>query len=135
MILLECIPIWLFSYEFYEICRTPPSECFNEFNIRGSSRTYSIWLTSFKRCIRAWFEKEAKFLFCKQLCQSWIDKVKSKHKHIPTCFNEYKAVTYLCSYSSKSEDQCSQGMKESAKEAFENNFDKYENGNLTSLLK
>ena len=33
-----------------------------------------------------------------------------------------KAVTYLCQYFSKNEDQCSQSMKEADKEAFENNM-------------
>ena len=37
-------------------------------------------------------------------------------------FNEYKAVTYMCQYFSKTEDQCSQAMKQAAKEAFENNM-------------
>ena len=35
-------------------------------------------------------------------------------------FNEYKAVTYMCSYFSKSEDQCPAAMKQSAKEALNN---------------
>ena len=37
-------------------------------------------------------------------------------------FNEYKAVAYMCQYFSKTEDQCSQTMKQTAKEAFENNM-------------
>ena len=37
-------------------------------------------------------------------------------------FNEYKAVTYMCQYFSKTEDQCSQAMKQAAKEVFENNI-------------
>ena len=40
---------------------------------------------------------------------------------IQPVFNEYKAVTCMCQYFSKTEDQCSQAMKEAAKEAFENN--------------
>ena len=41
---------------------------------------------------------------------------------IQPVFNEYKAVTYMCQYFSKTEDQCSQAMKQAAKEAFENNI-------------
>ena len=41
---------------------------------------------------------------------------------IQPVFNEYKAVTYMCQYFSKTEDQCSQAMKQAAKEAFDNNM-------------
>ena len=41
---------------------------------------------------------------------------------IQPVFNEYKAVTYMCQYFSKTEDQCSQAMKQAAKEDFENNM-------------
>ena len=41
---------------------------------------------------------------------------------IQLVFNKYKALTYICSCFSKSEDQCTQAMKEEAKEAFENNL-------------
>ena len=41
---------------------------------------------------------------------------------IQPVLNEYKAVTYLCQYFSKTEDQCSQAMKQAAKEARENNM-------------
>ena len=41
---------------------------------------------------------------------------------IQPVFNEYKTVTYMCQYLSKSEDQYSQAMKQAAKEAFENNM-------------
>ena len=37
-------------------------------------------------------------------------------------FNVYMAVTYMCQYFSKTENQCSQAMKQTAKEAFENNI-------------
>ena len=30
-------------------------------------------------------------------------------------FNEFKAVTYMCQYLSKTEDQCSQAMKQGPK--------------------
>ena len=33
-------------------------------------------------------------------------------------FNEYKTVTYMCQYFSKTEDQSSQAMKQAAKEVF-----------------
>ena len=41
---------------------------------------------------------------------------------IQAVFNEYKAVTYMSQYFSKTEDQCSQTMKQEAKETFENNM-------------
>ena len=41
---------------------------------------------------------------------------------IQLVFNEYNAVTYMCQYFSKTEDQCSQAIKQAAKEAFENNM-------------
>ena len=42
--------------------------------------------------------------------------------HRQLVFNEYKAVTYICQYFSKTEDQCTQAMKQAAKEVFENNM-------------
>ena len=39
---------------------------------------------------------------------------------IQSVFNEYKAVTYMWFYFSKSEDQCSTAMKHAAKEALDN---------------
>ena len=44
---------------------------------------------------------------------------------IKPAFNEYKAVTYMCSYFSKFEDECSLAMRQAAKEAFENNLSNY----------
>ena len=44
---------------------------------------------------------------------------------IQLVFNEYKAVTYMCSYFSKSEDECSLAMRQAAKEAFENDLSNY----------
>ena len=41
---------------------------------------------------------------------------------IQPVFNEYKAVTYMCNYFSKTEDHCSQAMKQVAKKVFENNM-------------
>ena len=41
---------------------------------------------------------------------------------IQPVFNEYKAVTYMCSYFSKFEDQCSAAMKQAAKEALIRSF-------------
>ena len=41
---------------------------------------------------------------------------------IEPVFNEYKAVTYMCQYFSKTEDQCSKAIKRGAKGAFENNM-------------
>ena len=40
---------------------------------------------------------------------------------IQPVFNEYKGLTYMCQYFLKTEDRCSQVMKQAAKEAFENN--------------
>ena len=37
--------------------------------------------------------------------------------YVQTVFNDYKAVTYMCHYFSKTEDQCSQAIKQAAKEA------------------
>ena len=41
---------------------------------------------------------------------------------IQPVFIVHKAVAYLCQYFPKTEDQCSQAMKQAAKEAFENNM-------------
>ena len=40
---------------------------------------------------------------------------------IQPVFNHYKAVTYMCAYFSKSEDEVSESMKQAAKEAFNSN--------------
>ncbi|XP_057316777.1 uncharacterized protein LOC130657796 [Hydractinia symbiolongicarpus] len=40
---------------------------------------------------------------------------------IQPVFNHYKAVTYMCAYFSKCEDETSQAMKQAAKEAFNSN--------------
>ena len=40
---------------------------------------------------------------------------------IQPVFNHYKAVTYMCAYFSKSEDETSEAMKQAAKEAFNSN--------------
>ena len=44
------------------------------------------------------------------------------NKDVQPVFNEYKAVTYMCQYFSKAEDQFSQTIKQATKEAFENNI-------------
>ena len=41
-------------------------------------------------------------------------------------FNEYKGVTYMCQYFSKTEGQCSQAMKQAAKEGFEKDMCHYD---------
>ena len=46
-------------------------------------------------------------------CQANID--------IQPVFNHYKAVTYMCAYFSKSEDETSEAMKQAAKEALDTN--------------
>ena len=45
---------------------------------------------------------------------------------IQPVFNEYKAVAYMCQYFSKTEDQCSQVIKQAAKEAFGNKIHHHE---------
>ena len=50
-----------------------------------------------------------------------FESLAGKYGHT-TCFNKYKAVIYMCQYFSKTEDLCSQTMKQAAKEAFENNI-------------
>ena len=41
---------------------------------------------------------------------------------IQLVFNDYKVVKYMCQYFSKTENQCSQTMKQAGKEAFESNM-------------
>ena len=45
---------------------------------------------------------------------------------IQPVFNHYKAVTYMCAYFSKSEDETSEAMKQAAKEAVTTNKSKFE---------
>ena len=45
---------------------------------------------------------------------------------IQPVFNHYKAVAYMCAYLSKSEDECSQAISQSVKEAFEDKLDNYQ---------
>ena len=45
---------------------------------------------------------------------------------IQPVFNHYKAVTYMCAYFSKAEDETSEAMKQAAKEAFKGNKTDYE---------
>ena len=40
---------------------------------------------------------------------------------IQSVFNEHKAVTYIYQYFSKTEDHCLHAIKQTAKEAFDNN--------------
>ena len=49
-------------------------------------------------------------------------KVWQTNMDIQPVFNECKAVTHMCQYFSKTEDQCSQAMKQAAKAAFENDM-------------
>ena len=53
-------------------------------------------------------------------------KAWQKNTDIQPVFNEYKAVTYMRQYFSKTEDQCSQAMKQAAKEAFKDNVHYYD---------
>ena len=43
---------------------------------------------------------------------------------IQPVLNHYKAITYMCAYLSKTEDECSQAMHHAIKEAHENDLDK-----------
>ena len=44
---------------------------------------------------------------------------------IQPVFNHYRAVAYMCTYLSKSEDECSKAMSQALKEAFEDKLDNY----------
>ena len=45
---------------------------------------------------------------------------------IQPVFNTYKAITYMCKYISKSEDECSKAMKQALEEANNSNCNKFE---------
>ena len=45
---------------------------------------------------------------------------------IQPVFNHYKAVTYMCAYFSKAEDETSEAMKQAAKEALSGNKSHYD---------
>ena len=45
---------------------------------------------------------------------------------IQPVFNHYKAVTYMCAYFSKAEDETSEAMKQAAKEALSGNKSPYD---------
>ena len=45
---------------------------------------------------------------------------------IQPVFNEFKAITYMCKYLSKSEDECSKAMKQALVDARETNLGKFE---------
>ena len=53
---------------------------------------------------------------------------------IQPVFNEYKAMTYMCQYFSKTEDQCSQPMKQAVKEASENNMHHHDTMKIITKL-
>ena len=52
---------------------------------------------------------------------------------IQPVFNEYKSTTYMRIYFSKTEKQCSEAMKQAAKEAFENNM--HHHGTMKAIAK
>lgn len=54
------------------------------------------------------------------MLKPWLANMNIKH-----VFNEYKTVTYMRSYFSKSEDQCSEAMSDTANEAFKNSQHHY----------
>ena len=45
---------------------------------------------------------------------------------IQPVFDKYKAIAYMCAYLSKSEDECTNAMKDAMKDALQNKSDKYE---------
>ena len=45
---------------------------------------------------------------------------------IQPVFNHYKAIAYMYSYLSKSEDECSQAMSQAVLEVFEHNLNNYQ---------
>ena len=51
---------------------------------------------------------------------------------IQSVFNHYKAVAYLCTYLSKSEDECPYAMKQAAEDSFEKKLDNYSQMKLTA---
>ena len=53
--------------------------------------------------------------------------------NIQPAFDEHKAVAYMCSYFSKSEDKCSFVMKQAAREAFDTNLDQF--NTMKNILK
>ena len=58
--------------------------------------------------------------------------------NIQSVFNEYKTITYMSFYFSKSEDQCSAAMRKPAKEALDNelgHFDTIKNILQTNISK
>ena len=60
-------------------------------------------------------------------------RVWQANKDIQPVFNEYKAVAYMCSYFSKSEDKCSFAMKQAAQEAFDAKLDQF--NTMKNILK
>ena len=46
--------------------------------------------------------------------------------NIQPVFNEYEAISYMCSYFSKSEDQYRAAIMQAAKKAYENKLDHFE---------
>ena len=51
---------------------------------------------------------------------------------IQPVFNYYKAITYMCSYMLKQEDECSQAMKQAVKESAESQLDSYQQMNTVA---
>ena len=45
---------------------------------------------------------------------------------IKPVFNHYRAITYICTYLSKTEDECSHAMSQALKESADANFSNYE---------
>jgi len=56
----------------------------------------------------------------------WLIMAWKANLDIQLVYNHYKAITYMCAYLSKSEDECSNAMYQAAKEAYENNLDVYD---------
>ena len=60
-------------------------------------------------------------------------KTWQKNVDMQPVFNEYKTVTYMCQNFSKIVDQCSQAMKQAAKETFDNNI--YHHDPMKTIVK
>ena len=65
------------------------------------------------------FENEPSYCFANNNFDIGL-KVWQANRGMQSVFNEYETVTYLCQHFSKTEDHCSQAIKQVTKEAFEN---------------
>ena len=66
-------------------------------------------------------KRESNSCFINNYCDVGL-KAWQANMDMQPVFHEYKEVTYTCQYFSKTEDRCSQAMKQAAKEDSENNM-------------